>query len=222
MCLFVVEDDMDLNCQFVIVLEEVGYVVDSVFDGEEGYFFGDIEFYDVVVLDFGFLIFDGLFVLENWCCDGCIMLVLILIVWDCWLDKVVGIDVGVDDYVVKLFYMEEVFVCVWVLVCWVVGYVFNELICGLIWFDLWVGWVIVDGVVVKLIFYEYWLFFYLFYYQGKVIFWIELMEYLYDQDFDWDFNIVEVFVGWLCKKVGFDMIEIICGFGYCLGDVSDG
>lgn len=49
------------------------------------------------------------------------MLVFILIVRDCWSDKVVGFDVGVDDYVLKLFYMEELFVCLCVFLCRVVG-----------------------------------------------------------------------------------------------------
>lgn len=49
-----------------MVIEDVGYVVDVVYDGEEGYFLGDMEFYDVIVLDLGLFKMDGVIVFEKW------------------------------------------------------------------------------------------------------------------------------------------------------------
>ncbi|EFO30574.1 transcriptional regulatory protein QseB [Roseibium sp. TrichSKD4] len=57
--------------------------------------------------------------------------------------------------------------------------------------------------------------------QGKVISRTELIEHLYDQDFDRDSNTVEVFVGRLRKKIGSDMIETIRGLGYRMGEAGD-
>ncbi len=108
MRLLVVEDDRDLNRQVSAALEAAGYAVDRAFDGEEGWFRGDTEPYDAVVLDIGLPKKDGVAVLEAWRKAGRTMPVLILTARDRWSDKVQGIDAGADDYVAKPFHMEEV------------------------------------------------------------------------------------------------------------------
>ena len=60
----VVEDDPDLNRQLVAALSDAGYAVDRAMDGEEAYFLGETEPYDVVVLDIGLPKMDGISVLE--------------------------------------------------------------------------------------------------------------------------------------------------------------
>jgi two-component system OmpR family response regulator len=57
---------------------------------------------------------------------------------------------------------------------------------------------------------------------GKVVSRTELVEHLYDQDFDRDSNTIEVFVGRLRKKIGIDMIETIRGLGYRIQAPADG
>ena len=64
MRLLVVEDDKDINRQLVSALEQAGYAVDSALDGEQGWFLGDTEPYDAVVLDIGLPKKDGLTVLK--------------------------------------------------------------------------------------------------------------------------------------------------------------
>ncbi|WP_305986391.1 response regulator transcription factor [Roseibium sp. MMSF_3544] len=221
MRILVVEDDTDLNRQLVAALEEAGYVVDSVADGEDGHFLGDTEPYDAVVLDLGLPTLDGLSVLENWRRDGRTMPVLILTARDRWSDKVAGIDAGADDYVAKPFHMEEVLARVRALVRRAAGHASNELTCGPVRLDLRAGRVTVDGNPVKLTSHEYRLLSYLLHHQGKVISRTELTEHLYDQDFDRDSNTVEVFVGRLRKKIGSDLIETIRGLGYRLGAAGD-
>ena len=66
MRLLVVEDDRDLNRQVTTALEAAGYAVDRAFDGEEGWFRGDTEPYDAVVLDIGLPKRDGISILEAW------------------------------------------------------------------------------------------------------------------------------------------------------------
>jgi len=57
--------------------------------------------------------------------------------------------------------------------------------------------------------------------KGRVVSRTELVEHLYEQDFDRDSNTVEVFVGRLRKKLPSDLIQTVRGLGYCLSDASD-
>ena len=86
----VVEDDPDLNRQLVSALDEAGFAIDTAFDGEEGYFLGDTEPYDVVILDIGLPKMDGISVLEQWRRSERNMPVIILTARDRWSDKVAG------------------------------------------------------------------------------------------------------------------------------------
>jgi two-component system OmpR family response regulator len=89
-------------------LTGAGYAVDVAHDGEEGHFLGDTEPYDVVILDLGLPVMDGVSVLKQWRRDGRKMPVLILTARDRWSEKVAGFDAGADDYVSKPFQLEEV------------------------------------------------------------------------------------------------------------------
>ncbi len=216
MRILVVEDDPDLNRQIVDALVDAGYVVDSAPDGEEGHFLGDTEPYDAVILDLGLPKIDGLSVLENWRRDGRDMPVLILTARDRWSDKVAGIDAGADDYVAKPFHMEEILARVRALVRRASGLASNEIVCGPLRLDVRAGRVTLDGTPVKLTSHEYRLIAYMMHHQDRVITRTELVEHLYDQDFDRDSNTIEVFVGRVRKKLGVDLIETVRGLGYRL------
>ncbi|MFN4167652.1 MAG: response regulator transcription factor [Pannonibacter phragmitetus] len=218
MRLLIVEDDKDLNRQLAEALTEAGYVVDRAYDGEEGHYLGDTEPYDAVVLDLGLPVLDGLSVLEKWRRNKRTMPVLILTARDRWSDKVAGIDAGADDYVAKPFHMEEVLARVRALVRRAAGLASNEIECGDLRADLRTSRVTVGGNPVKLTSLEYRLLAYLLHHKGKVISRTELVEHLYDQDFDRDSNTIEVFVGRLRKKLGGDYIETIRGLGYRMGE----
>lgn len=218
MRLLIVEDDKDLNRQLAEALTEAGYVVDRAYDGEEGHYLGDTEPYDAVVLDLGLPVLDGISVLEKWRRNKRTMPVLILTARDRWSDKVAGIDAGADDYVAKPFHMEEVLARVRALVRRAAGLAANEIECGDLRADLRTSRVTVGGNPVKLTSLEYRLLAYLLHHKGKVISRTELVEHLYDQDFDRDSNTIEVFVGRLRKKLGGDYIETIRGLGYRMGE----
>jgi two-component system OmpR family response regulator len=214
MRVLVVEDDADLNRQLVTALKEAGYTVDSAKDGEEGHFLGDTEPYDTVVLDIGLPIIDGISVLEKWRRDGRKMPVLILTARDRWSDKVQGIDAGADDYVAKPFHIEEVLARVRALVRRAAGHATNEIECGPVRLDTKSGRVTVDGNPVKLTSHEFKVLEYLMLHRDRVVSRSELIEHLYDQDFDRDSNTIEVFIGRLRKKVEGDLIETVRGLGY--------
>ena len=222
MRLLVVEDDPDLNRQLVTALHDAGYVVDSATDGEEGHFLGDTEPYDAVVLDLGLPILDGVSVLEKWRRSGKKMPVLILTARDRWSDKVAGFDAGADDYVAKPFHMEEVLARVRALLRRSAGHATSELTCGPVSLDTKSARVIVNGAAVKLTSLEYRLLAYLMHHKGKVVSRTELVEHLYDQDFDRDSNTIEVFIGRLRKKIPTDLIHTVRGLGYCLSKDSGG
>ena len=214
MRLLVVEDDKDLNRQIVTALENAGYAVDKAFDGEEGLYLGETEPYDAVILDLGLPKVDGVAVLQGWRRAGKTMPVLILTAHDRWSDKVGGFDAGADDYVTKPFHVEELLARVRALLRRAAGHATSELVCGPVRLDTRASRVVVDGNPVKLTSHEYRLLAYLMHHQGRVVSRTELVEHLYDQDFDRDSNTIEVFVGRLRKKLGVEVIETVRGLGY--------
>lgn len=214
MRILVVEDDKDLNRQISEALTDAGYVVDKAFDGEEGHFLGDTEPYDAIVLDIGLPQMDGISVVERWRREGRKMPVLMLTARDRWSDKVAGIDAGADDYVTKPFHIEEVLARVRALIRRAAGHASSELSCGPLRLDTKASKVDVNGVPLKLTSHEFRLLAYLMHHMGEVVSRTELVEHLYDQDFDRDSNTIEVFVGRLRKKMGIDMIETVRGMGY--------
>ena len=221
MRLLVVEDDPDLNRQLFDALSDAGYVVDKALDGEEGHFLGDTEPYDAVILDLGLPIMDGVSVLEQWRRDGHKMPVLILTARDRWSDKVAGFDAGADDYVSKPFHMEEVLARIRALLRRNAGHATSEIECGPLLVDTKSARATVDGKAIKLTSLEYRLLAYLIHHKGRVVSRTELVEHLYDQDFDRDSNTIEVFVGRLRKKLGVDLLRTVRGLGYCLSEPDD-
>src|SRR5688572_10576079 len=102
-----IEDDPDVWPEVRRALEAAGFVVDLATDGEEAWFKGDVEEYDVAILDLGLPRLDGLSVLARWraCARG--LPVLILSARSEWTDKVKGMEAGADDYLAKPFAMGE-------------------------------------------------------------------------------------------------------------------
>lgn len=221
MRMLVIEDDQDLNRQIADALCQAGYAVDCAFDGEEGHFLGDTEPYDAVILDLGLPKLDGLSVLEQWRRDGRTMPVVILTARDRWSEKVAGMDAGADDYVAKPFHMEEVLARVRAVVRRTAGLASSEIECGPLRLDTRSARVTCDGSPVKLTSLEFRLLSYLMHHQGRVVPRMELVEHLYEQDFDRDSNTIEVFVGRLRKKIPAGIIQTVRGLGYRLAEDSD-
>ena len=221
MRLLVVEDERELAGQIARTLRDAGYAVDMAHDGEEGLYLGEVEPYDAVILDLGLPVVDGLTVLRRWREAGHSMPVLILTARDRWSEKVEGFDAGADDYVVKPFSMEEVLARIRALIRRAAGHASPELSCGPVRIDTRSSRVSVDGAPVALTAHELKLMSYLMHHQGKVISRTELVEHIYDQEFDRDSNTIEVFVGRLRKKLGVDVIRTLRGQGYMMAPPGD-
>ncbi|MGQ0742582.1 MAG: response regulator transcription factor [Alphaproteobacteria bacterium] len=216
MRVLLVEDDKDLQRLLKKALTDSGYAVDVAGDGEEGHFLGDTEPYDAVVLDLGLPKLDGVTVLERWRKAGRNMPVLILTARDRWSDKVQGIDAGADDYLAKPFYTEELLARLRALMRRAAGLAAPDIEVGPLRIDTRSSRVTVEGNPVKLTSLEYRLLAYLAHHKGRVVSRSELVEHLYDQDFDRDSNTIEVFVGRVRKKLGVNLIHTVRGLGYCL------
>ncbi len=218
MRVLVVEDDPDLGRQLTDALSQNGYAVDLAPDGEEGHFLGDTEPYDAVVLDLGLPKMDGVRVLEKWRAAGKDMPVLILTARDRWSEKVAGFDAGADDYLTKPFVTEELLARLRALMRRAAGHASAALECGDLRVDTRSARASVAGEPIKLTAHEYRVLSYLMHHQGRVVPRTELVEHIYDQDFDRDSNTIEVFVGRLRRKIGSNRILTERGLGYRLID----
>ncbi len=216
MRILLAEDDPDLSRQLKGALADAGYAVDHAADGEEAQFLGETEPYDAVVLDLGLPKVDGASVLQRWRKAQVAIPVLILTARGAWSDKVAGFDAGADDYLAKPFHTEELLARLRALVRRAAGHSAPALTCGDLRLDPRAARASVDGEPLKLTSLEYRLLHYMMLHQGRVISRTELVEHLYDQDFDRDSNTIEVFVGRLRKKIGADRIETLRGLGYRL------
>jgi two-component system OmpR family response regulator len=131
-------------------------------------------------------------------------------------ERITGLDAGADDYLAKPFQTEELIARLRALIRRSSGNASSELNAGDIRLDTRSGKVTKDGEPVKLTAQEYKLLSYLMHHKGKVVSRTELIEHIYDQDFDRDSNTIEVFVTRIRKKLGADVITTIRGLGYSL------
>ncbi len=220
MRILVVEDEPNLQRQLKTALESAGYAVDTASDGEDAHYLGSTESYDAVILDLGLPEIDGLTVLDRWRKAGLVMPVLVLTARDSWSDKVAGLDAGADDYLAKPFQTEELIARLRALIRRAAGQASSELIAGGVRLDSRSGRVTLDGEPVKLTAQEFKLLSYLMHHKGKVVSRTELIEHIYDQDFDRDSNTIEVFITRIRKKLGPDLISTTRGLGYSLNEIA--
>ena len=214
MRILVVEDDKDLNRQISEALIDAGYVVDRPSTARKAISSAIPNPMTRSCSISACRRWTASACVERWRRDGRKMPVLILTARDRWSDKVAGIDAGADDYVTKPFHIEEVLARVRALIRRAAGHASSELTCGPLRLDTKASKADVDGAPLKLTSHEFRLLAYLMHHMGEVVSRTELVEHLYDQDFDRDSNTIEVFVGRLRKKMGIDMIETVRGMGY--------
>ncbi len=171
---------------------------------------------DAIVLDMMLPDFDGLEVMRRIRAESPDVPVIFLTAKDAVEDRVKGLNLGADDYLVKPFAFDELMARVRALLRRSAGHAKSEFNCGPVRLDTRTGRVAVDGNPVKLTSHEYRLLSYLMHHAGRVVSRTELVEHLYDQDFDRDSNTIEVFVGRVRKKIGAARIETVRGLGYRL------
>ena len=200
MRILVVEDEPTLSAQLSEALGQAGYLVDSAADGGRAHYLGEVETYDLVVLDLGLPVMDGLTVLKKWRAAGLGMPVLILTARDNWHEKVAGIDAGADDYLTKPFHMEELLARLRALLRRQSAHTSAQWRCGPIMLDTRQARVTVDGQALSLTSHEFKVLAVLMQRAGEVVSRAELNEHIYAQDQDRDSNTIEVFIGRLRRS----------------------
>jgi two-component system OmpR family response regulator len=220
MRILVIEDNAELARQIKSTLEHALYVADVALDGEDGLFLGDTEPYDAVILDLGLPKLDGIDVLERWRDSGNRVPVLVLTSRHTWREKVAGLRAGADDYLAKPFEYEELLARLEALIRRAAGHANAtlECACGRVILDAGSARVTMDGQLVELTALEYRTLHYLLQHAGQVVSKSELIEHIYDQDFDRDSNVIEVLINRLRGKFCSDMIQTRRGLGYQVGE----
>jgi two-component system response regulator PhoP len=218
MRILIIEDEDQLRNQLSERFRQEGFAVDMAADGREGLFMGREYPVDIGVVDLGLPLMSGIEVIRTLREEGHNFPILILTARDRWQDKVEGLDAGGDDYLAKPFHMEELVARVKALLRRAVGWTQPVLEFGPLSVDTLAQQVSLHGQPVELTAYEYRVLEYLIVRTGQVVSKTELTEHIYDQDFDRDSNVIEVFVGRLRRKLDPDnslgMIETLRGRGY--------
>ena len=218
MRLLVIEDEDTLRATLATRLKEEGFAVEQAADGREGLYFAQEYPIDLAIIDLGLPEVSGLDIIRQVREDGKTYPILILTARDRWQDKVDGLSAGADDYVVKPFHFEEVSARVNALLRRAGGWASSVLSAGPVALDMARQEVKVDDAAIELTSYEYKIIEYLMVRAGEVISKSELTDRLYDQDFERDSNVIEVFIGRLRKKLDPDNtikpIETLRGRGY--------
>lgn len=215
MRILVVEDEPNLSAQLKSRLTEEGFIVDVAGDGEEGLYFGREYDYDAAVVDLGLPKLDGMDLIAELRRENRDFPVLVLTARGNWQDKVEGLEAGADDYLTKPFQTEELLARLNALMRRAAGYASPVLEQGGLKLDTAKKEVRVEDALVELTAYEYKVLEYLMLNPSRVVSKTELTDHLYEQDFDRDSNVIEVFVGRLRKKLApVNPIRTIRGQGY--------
>jgi two-component system, OmpR family, response regulator len=218
MRLLLVEDDRKIGADIASALTQAGYTVEICADGEEAWFLGDTEDYDLIILDIGLPKLDGLTIIKRWRQNDRHMPVLMLTARASWAERVEGIDAGADDYLPKPFQFEELIARVRALIRRSVGIGAAVLSIGPLSIDPRSMRVSLNGAPLALTPLEYRLISYLGHHRGRVVPPTELQSHLYGDDFSRDANALEVLITRLRRKLGADLIGNRRGFGYYLGE----
>jgi two-component system response regulator PhoP len=218
MRILLVEDEADLREPLARRLESEGYTLDQAADGREGLFLGREYAIDLGIIDIGLPEMSGIELIQALRKEDKHFPILILTARGNWQDKVEGLEAGADDYLVKPFHVEELLARVNALLRRSAGWSQPVLHCGPVVLDTRTQTVRRDDQPVDLTAYEYKVLEYMMLHAGEVVSKTDLTEHIYDQDWDRDSNVIEVFVRRLRKKLDpeetYKPIETLRGRGY--------
>jgi len=218
MRVLLIEDDAALRLGLARQLEADGYRVDHAADGEDGLFQAQEFPVDLVIVDLGLPKLSGIDVVKRLRGEGRTLPILILTARGSWQDKVVGLEAGADDYLVKPFEYPELVARVKALLRRSLKAASDVLVLGPLAIDFSAQSVKRNSTVVELTTFEYRLLEFLVRERARVVTKQELADYLYPHDEDRDSNVLEVLMGRLRRKLDPDgtlaPIETLRGRGY--------
>lgn len=222
MKILLVEDSPRLQRSIGKALRKTGYAVDVCGDGEDGLWHAESRDYDVIVLDQMLPRLDGLSVLRKLRAKGSKTAILMLTARDTVEDRVRGLQMGADDYLIKPFALEELLARVQALCRRNFGETSPRLVIGDLKIDLTAKTVSRGGRPVELVRREYALLEYLAMRRGEVVSRTEIEAHIYDSEVEPFANVVDSAICMLRKKLaspgGVPLIHTRRGVGYILDD----
>ncbi len=225
MRILVVEDEQVLCGQIKEFFAGKGFAVDTAHTAGEGFYLATEYPLDAAIIDIGLPDFSGIELIKKLRNKDSTLPVLLLTARSRWQDKVEGLEAGADDYLAKPFHYEELMARVNALLRRSKGNAHPVLSFANIRLDTVSQDVTVEGKLVDLTAFEYKVLEYLMFRRGEVVSKSVLTEHIYDEDFERDSNVIEVFIGRLRKKIDPDgitkPIETLRGRGYRIPAQSD-
>jgi len=215
MRILIVEDEPDLLASLAQALREEGYAVDSANNGADGLFNAESYDYDAIVLDVMLPQMDGWEVLKR-LRQTKKTSVLMLTARDQTRDRVRGLDIGADDYVIKPFDLEEIFARLRALIRRTGNHTTNLIEIGEVQIDTAARNVSLGNKPVELTAREYTLVEFMALHRGEVVTRTQLYEHLFDENDSTLSNLLDVHVSNVRKKLGADFIVTRRGHGYCI------
>ncbi|MCU7800808.1 MAG: response regulator transcription factor [gamma proteobacterium symbiont of Lucinoma myriamae] len=222
MRLLLVEDDEKLCSSLKNDLEASGFVIDVAHNGVDAEHIGNEEPYDAVILDIGLPERSGLEVLQNWRKQGNKLPVIMLTARDSWHERVDGFKTGADDYLGKPFHVEELIMRIQALIRRFHNVPGQAIKCAGLQLDEEHQQVILEnGQPLELTGTEFRLLRYFMLNSGKILSKSRLTEHVYDQDFDKDSNLIEVYIRRLRDKLGKERFVTRRGQGYIFMEAQE-
>ena len=220
MKILLAEDEVDLNNVVTRYLKKNGYSVNSVLDGEEALDYLEYSEYDLVILDIMMPKVDGFEVIKKLRDKGNHTSVLMLTARDSADDKVKGLDLGADDYIVKPFDFNELMARIRAVVRRKYGNSSNKLVIGDLILDTSEKSVTRAGKQIELTGKEYEVLEYLMQSKNRILSRDQIKEHVWDFDYEGDSNIIDVLIKNIRKKIdiedGKQIIYTKRGLGYVI------
>ena len=214
MRVLLVEDEVRIVDEVREQLARAGYVVEACHDGEEGWFRGETEEFDAIILDLGLPRLDGLSVMKRLRRAGIRTPILCLTARGSWMERVEGIDAGADDYLPKPFHVEELLARLNAIMRRSERHPSHVLEAGPISIDTRRMTVTMQGGTIELSPLEFRLLRYLVHNKGRIVSQVEIEEHIYASDQEPDSNAIEALVKRIRRKIGPDTIQTRRGYGY--------
>lgn len=218
MKLLLVEDEEDLSTIVAKELQQSGYAVDTAYDGEEALYMYDVNEYDLIILDLNLPVIDGLEVLKEIRKKDTYTKVLILSARTQVEQRVEGLNLGANDYMVKPFDFSELEARINALLR--IDFIQSPSIlkCGNLKINLLLKQAEISGKALPLTKKEYSILEYLFRHRDKVVSAETLIEHIWNSDVDLFSNSLHYHIHSLKKKLNSSYIKNIRGYGYILSE----
>lgn len=218
MKILVVEDERDLNRIITKHLKKNNYSVDSCFDGQEALDFISYSEYDLIITDIMMPNVNGYEFIDKLRANKNNTPVIMLTAKDTLEDKIVGLDSGADDYIVKPFEFEELLARIRVLMRRNYGLATNIIQIEEVTLDLAKKQVVKSGEIIDLTGKEYEVLEYLMKNKGSILSRDQILNHVWDYEYEGASNIVDVIIKNIRKKLdrgeGNTIIYTKRGLGY--------